>query len=58
MEERRRQEEEEQVRQQRSEAIHKAQPIKKYAPIEIHGSSKPITVPVSPKFSKLSRHKE
>ena len=57
MAERRRNEEEEEVRRQRAEAIHKPQPIKKYAPVELQSSSKPLTVPVSPKFSKLSSQK-
>ena len=60
LEERRRQEEEEEVRRLRQEAVHKAQPIRSYAPIQILPSDRPITNPVSPKFSKLrsERHKE
>ncbi|KAM9296567.1 targeting protein for Xklp2 [Gastrophryne carolinensis] len=52
-EERRRQEEEEreEVNRLRHEAVHKAQPIRKFKPVDIKASDAPLTVPKSPQFS-------
>ncbi|XP_053527278.1 targeting protein for Xklp2 isoform X3 [Artibeus jamaicensis] len=50
-----RQQEEEQQRKElarlRKELVHKANPIRKYPSVEIKSSERPLTVPVSPKFS-------
>eukprot|EP00096_Caligus_rogercresseyi_P011310 TRINITY_DN440_c0_g1_i2.p1 TRINITY_DN440_c0_g1~~TRINITY_DN440_c0_g1_i2.p1 ORF type:complete len:690 (-),score=233.25 TRINITY_DN440_c0_g1_i2:349-2268(-) len=42
--------EEEEVRRLRKEAVHKSNPIRKYPPIIIHPSDKPVTEPKSPNF--------
>ncbi|XP_049853576.1 targeting protein for Xklp2-like isoform X3 [Schistocerca gregaria] len=64
MEERRRQLKEEQEREEeeerarlRREAIHKAQPIPKYAPIVVSKSTKELTIPESP-FSRTKANKQ
>ncbi|XP_049950885.1 targeting protein for Xklp2 homolog isoform X1 [Schistocerca serialis cubense] len=54
-EEQEREEEEEKARLRR-EAIHKAQPISKYAPVVVAKSTKELTVPESP-FSRTKTHK-
>lgn len=50
-----RQQEEEQEKEElariRKTLVHKANPIRKYQGVEIKSSDKPLTVPVSPKFS-------
>lgn len=50
-----RQQEEEQQKEElarlRKELVHKANPIRKYAAVEVKSSELPLTVPVSPKFS-------
>lgn len=50
-----RQQEEEQQKEElarlRKELVHKANPIRKYQGVELKSSDKPLTVPVSPKFS-------
>ncbi|ERE71429.1 targeting protein for Xklp2 [Cricetulus griseus] len=50
-----RQQEEEQKKEElvklRKELVHKANPIRKYAAVEVKSSELPLTVPVSPKFS-------
>ncbi|KAM5304228.1 targeting protein for Xklp2 isoform 3-T4 [Glossophaga mutica] len=50
-----RQQEEEQQRKElarlRKELVHKANPIRKYPGVEVKSSERPLTVPVSPKFS-------
>ncbi|XP_006881483.1 PREDICTED: targeting protein for Xklp2 [Elephantulus edwardii] len=54
LEEMRQQEEEqrkEELAQFRKELVHKANPIRKYQPVEVKSSDQPLTVPVSPKFS-------
>ncbi|XP_068120194.1 targeting protein for Xklp2 isoform X2 [Hyperolius riggenbachi] len=52
-EERRQQEEQEreEIERLRQEAVHKAQPIKKFRPVEIKASDLPLTIPKTPKFS-------
>lgn len=47
-EERRKREEEEEILRLRKEAVHKAQPIRKYKPVEVKASDKPLTAPASP----------
>jgi len=49
-EERRKREEEEDVARLRKAAVHKAQPIRNYKPVEVKPSEKPLTLPSSPKF--------
>ncbi|XP_050999435.1 targeting protein for Xklp2 isoform X1 [Acomys russatus] len=50
-----RQQQEEQQKEElarlRRELVHKANPIRKYPPVEVKSSELPLTVPVSPKFS-------
>ncbi|KAM6164024.1 targeting protein for Xklp2 [Rhynchocyon petersi] len=43
--------EKEELAQLRKELVHKANPIRKYQPVEVKSSDQPLTVPVSPKFS-------
>ncbi|XP_018411913.1 PREDICTED: targeting protein for Xklp2 [Nanorana parkeri] len=52
-EERRRQEEEEQeeINRLRHEMVHKAQPVRKFKPVDVKTSDIPLTVPKTPKFS-------
>jgi len=49
-EERRKREEQEEVARLRKAAVHKAQPIRNYKPVEVKPSEKPLTLPSSPKF--------
>ncbi|CAH6777074.1 targeting protein for Xklp2 isoform X2 [Phodopus roborovskii] len=44
-------EEREELLKLRKELVHKANPIRKYAAVEVKSSELPLTVPVSPKFS-------
>lgn len=39
------------IKNLRQKTIHKAEPIKKYKPVLIKKSERPITVPHSPRFS-------
>jgi len=55
-EERKKREEEEEVARLRKQAVHKAQPIRGYKPVEIKPSEKPLTLPVSPRL-KSTRSK-
>lgn len=48
LEERRRRQEEEEVQKQRRAAVHRAQPVKQYKPLEVKPSTKPLTMPESP----------
>ena len=57
MEERRRHEEEMEIQRLRREAIHKAQPVRNYKGIQIHPSDKPVTEPMSPRFTYQERSK-
>ncbi|XP_041377043.1 targeting protein for Xklp2 homolog isoform X2 [Gigantopelta aegis] len=41
----------------RAEMIHKANPVKKYCPVQVHLSDKPLTEPMSPRFSERLRPK-
>jgi len=50
-EERRKREDEEEVARLRKAAVHKAQPIRNYKPVEVKPSEKPLTLPTSPKFT-------
>jgi len=50
MEERKRRQEEEEVMKLRRAAVHKAQPIKHYKPVEVKPSTKPLTQPELPNF--------
>jgi len=52
---RRKQEEQEEVARLRRQAVHKAQPVKGYKPIQVKPSEKPLTHPVSPRLSQRSR---
>ena len=56
-EERRQYEEELEVQRLRREAVHKAQPVRHYMPIDIQPCNKPVTQPMSPKFSYVERSK-
>jgi len=49
-EERRKREDGEDIAKLRKAAVHKAQPIRNYKPIEVKPSDKPLTFPSSPKF--------
>ncbi len=42
----------------RAEAVHKAQPIRRYEAVEPRHSEKPLTEPKSPKFSSFSWQKK
>jgi len=57
-EERKRRLEEAEVAKLRQAAVHKAQPIKSYKPVEVHGSEKPLTLPSSPQFKLGARRKD
>ncbi|KAK3608033.1 hypothetical protein CHS0354_031019 [Potamilus streckersoni] len=48
-------EEREAIEKLRQEAVHKANPIKRYKPVDVKRSSKPCTVPLSPKFKTDER---
>ncbi|KAM5134802.1 targeting protein for Xklp2 isoform 2-T2 [Mantella aurantiaca] len=52
-EERRRQEEEdkEEINRIRHEMVHKAQPVRKFKPVDVKSSDLPLTVPKTPNFS-------
>lgn len=39
------------IKNMRQQTIHKPEPIKKYKPVYIRKSVKPVTVPQSPRFS-------
>lgn len=39
------------MKNMRQQAVHKAEPIKKYKPVVIRKSIRPLTVPHSPRFS-------
>ena len=43
--------EEEEYRRSRAQAVHKANPIRNYKPMEINPSDKPLTNPQTPRFS-------
>ncbi|OZJ02782.1 hypothetical protein BZG36_03478 [Bifiguratus adelaidae] len=49
--------ENERLRQLRRSLIHKPEPISSYPAIAIHPSDRPVTKPVSPKFSDRWRHR-
>ncbi|KAM4604557.1 targeting protein for Xklp2 isoform 2-T2 [Discoglossus pictus] len=55
MEEEERQRQEEEEREERNrlrhELVHKAQPVRKYRPVEVKTSDMPLTIPKSPNFS-------
>ena len=54
MEDRRHREQEDEIRRLRAEAVHRPEPIRQYGgPVEVQRSDKPVTAPVSPKFSAL-----
>jgi len=55
MERRRQEEEEAERRRLRREAIHRANPIRNYKPVEVKPSDKPLTVAESPRFSDRLR---
>lgn len=44
--------EEEELRKLRSQAVHRAQPVRSYKPLEIHPSDVPLTVAKTPCFSE------
>ncbi len=58
LEDRRQAELEEEIRRQRAEAVHKAQPVRHYKPVEVQKSERPLTAPVSPKMSVLNATKK
>jgi len=41
----------------RADAVHKAQPVRRYRPVDVHPSSQILTLPESPKFSERLRLK-
>jgi len=41
----------------RADAVHRAQPVRRYRPVDIHPSSQILTLPESPKFSERLRLK-
>jgi len=41
----------------RAEAVHRAQPVRRYRPVDVHPSSQLLTMPESPKFSERLRSK-
>ena len=55
MEKRRKEAEEEEIRRLRNAAVHQANPIRHYKPVEIKPSEKPLTVTESPRFSERLR---
>ena len=57
LEERRRHDEELEVQRMRKEAVHKAQPVRHYKPINIQPTDKPVTLPMSPNFTYVERCK-
>jgi hypothetical protein len=40
------------IRKLRKESVHHAQPIRNFAPVVVHPSAKPLTVPESPAIGK------
>ena len=46
LEDKRRQDEEREMQRLRREAVHKAQPVKHYRPVDVQPSDKPITQPM------------
>ncbi|XP_072270381.1 targeting protein for Xklp2 isoform X1 [Pyxicephalus adspersus] len=48
---RREQEEQEEINRLRHEIVHKAQPVRKFKPVDVKTSDLPLTVPKSPNFS-------
>ena len=56
-EKRKEEEERAAVAKLRSEMTHKANPIKKYCPVEVRESGKPLTQPMSPRFSERLKSK-
>ena len=56
-EERHRKEEELEIQRLRREAVHKAQPIRQYNPVTIHPCEKPVTEPLTPKWTYIERSK-
>lgn len=45
------------VARARAAAVHKAQPVRRYCPVDVHPSSQILTMPESPKFSERLRSK-
>lgn len=43
------------LKELRNSLVHKAQPIHHYAPVEIHSSDKPITMPIAPELHTATR---
>eukprot|EP00090_Calanus_glacialis_P044282 TRINITY_DN7885_c0_g1_i1.p1 TRINITY_DN7885_c0_g1~~TRINITY_DN7885_c0_g1_i1.p1 ORF type:complete len:750 (-),score=309.01 TRINITY_DN7885_c0_g1_i1:165-2360(-) len=54
---RRKREDDEEVARLRKAAVHKAQPIRNYKPIEVKPSDKPLTFPSSPNFQSGTNNK-
>lgn len=48
-------EEEREIQRLRQEAVHKANPIKHYKPVQMQHGSQSVTIPVTPKFATKSR---
>ena len=57
LEERRRHEEALEIQEMRKAAVHKAQPIRNYKPLNIQPCDKPVTLPMSPNFAYVERKK-
>lgn len=55
MEKRRKEAEEEEIRRLRNAAVHQANPVRHYKPVEIKPSDKPLTITESPRFSERLR---
>ena len=55
LEKRKQEEEEEEIRRLRNAAVHQANPVRRYKPVEIKPSDKPLTVTESPRFSERLR---
>ena len=51
-------EQQEEIKRKRQEAVHKAQPVRHFRPLEIKGSDRPLTDAHSPKFSQLNATKK
>ena len=47
----------EEIKRMRRQAVHKAQPVRHYKGVEVTQSDKPLTTPIGPNFSQLSRDK-
>lgn len=45
------------VARARAQAVHRAQPVRRYCPVDIHPSSQILTMPESPAFSERLRSK-